>query len=494
MSDLQTDILADLVARCLEEMSERDGEISIEEICAEHPELIDEVRMSVELAGELPRIQAVGLAKDDFIGEVMAGRYRVDSSIGAGAMGVVYSGTDLELGRRVAIKVVHARFLDREQALARFDREAAALAAISHDSVVTIFDRGVTDVGAPFLVMERIEGVSCSEILTLAERHKSGDATEWLSAECGIENVRESSLVRQMIRWVAGLASGLEAAHAAGVYHRDVKPSNIMIRLDGRPVLLDFGIAAIENEGTLTRTEAAVGTPAYMAPEVLFGGKGRKRSRATQDVYGLAATLYHLLTLKAPYKGSPTEILAALATRDPLPAFKVRPGLPRDVQAILDHGLARSPGSRYATPAAMEKDLRALLAFQPVSVRPTTTLTRTLRRLGRSKLFVGAAAATLVGAGILGGLELRRAAIATARAVYDEAYCQLPPNLGIVLARNRVFPDSGPREAVAEVLDRMVESGGDPISSLNLRAAFRLDHRDLRGARRDLVELVKVAG
>ncbi len=487
-----SDPLSRLLAKCLEQRDRGVVDIPFEEICRDHPELIDEVRASVNFAAKLPGLQAVGATGDPLLHSMLADRYRIDNRLGSGAMGVVYAATDLDLGRRVAIKVVHTRFLEASQAMTRFDREAAALAAISHDSVVTIHDRGVTEEGAPFLVMELIDGIPCSEVLQLAERHKSADSTEWLREECGVEEVKEASLVRQMVRWGASLASGLEAAHAAGVYHRDVKPSNIMIRRDGRAVLLDFGIASMESDETLTRADSAVGTPAYMAPETLLGGKDR--ARPSLDVYGLAATLYHLLTLEAPYRGSAAEILTALATREPLRAEKVRPGLPRDAQAILDHGMARSPGQRYESPGAMEKDLRALLAFQPVSVNPTTRATRAFRRLRRSKLAMGAILATLLFGVFLAVEEVSAIRAAKRKRVHDEVYLHVPANTGLVNHANRVIADAELRDEVGDVFDRLVASGHQEVVARTLRASFRLDHSDAAGAKEDTRAMASILG
>src|SRR5690606_29711279 len=176
------------------------------------------------------------------------------------------------------------------------------------------------------------------------------------------------------------VAAGLGAAHAQGVYHRDVKPSNILIPTDLRAVLLDFGIAARAGDPSLTAGETALGTPCYMAPEQATGGQ---RSAATIDVYGLSATLYHLLTGKAPFDGDAAQVVARLQREDPLPPHVVRPDLPRDLAAIVEKGMAREPRHRYATIRELEADLRAFLAHRPVSARPLSRIARAVRRSRR---------------------------------------------------------------------------------------------------------------
>lgn len=501
-SDNHDDTIADLVAKCLVLLEEGAAEIPYDEVCAEHPELKDAVIASVETAGALPGLHAQGPGQDRLIQSLIAERYRVKARIGAGAMGVVYAATDLDLGRQVAIKIMHTGLLERSTAMARFEREAEALAAVRHDAIVTIYDRGITEDGSSFLVMEHIEGVPCSEILEQAKKLAKDDDASWLKKVCGVNVIAEPSFLRQVIRWTADVASGLQAAHDAGVFHRDVKPSNIIVRPDGSAVLLDFGIAAKEDQATLTRTDAAVGTPAYMAPESLLG---KAKPRPMLDVYGLSATLYHFLTLEPPYTGNASEILTAVATREPVPAVKVRPGLPRDAQAILDHGLMRNPASRYPSVDVMERDLRALLAFKPVSVRPTSNFVRAARRVRRSKLVIGAVLASLLIFGVLGVLDAKssRAHAATIEAAEREAsklaagklaWPGIPPSFGFLDPENRLIKDTQVKEQIDEALGRLVASGHEPVVAHALRAGHRIDHGEVNGAQSDMREVAEAAG
>lgn len=484
--------VADLVAQCLSLVEEGTENLPYDDICSEHPHLQSDVMEGVRVALELPDIHMSGPGVDALVRSILADRYQLKERIGSGAMGVVYSALDLDLGRPVAIKVMQTGLIQRSTALARFEREAAALAAVKHEAVVTIYDRGVTEDGTSYLVMELVEGVPCSKILDMArERGGLDDESGWLRESCGIVELQESSFLRQVMRWTADVASGLAAVHAAGVVHRDVKPSNIIIRPNGTAVLLDFGIAAKDDQATLTATGAAVGTPAYMAPESLMG-KGQ--AQPSQDVYGLAATLYHMLTLEAPYRGGAHEVLAAIAMREPTPAVKVRPGLPRDAQAILDHGLARDPSSRYGSLAAMENDLRALLAYRPVGVRPTSTLARMLRRARRSKMVMGAAIATgLIIAGTAAN-HWRQAIIAQPAAAWATWWPTVIANFAINDLPNRVYHAEEAVARMRETFDELVSSGHDAVTAYNMRAAFRLDHGDLSGAKEDMRAVAAAAG
>ncbi len=483
MNSDDTTVVAGLVARALELADGGATDIPYDEICAEHPHLREDVKEAVGLAMALPELHAQGDV-DRFASTIFAGRYRLRERLGSGAMGVVYSAIDLDLGRPLAIKVMQSTLLEQRTALARFEREATALAAVQHPSVVTIYDRGVTPDGTSFLAMELVQGVPCSRILELArERHADDDGTAWLLEDCGLESVDEPSFLRQVMRWAADVASGLAQAHAAGVVHRDVKPSNIIVRPNGKAVLLDFGIASRDEQESLTQTGAAVGTPAYMAPEALTGSN---EARPSQDAYGLAATLYHMLTLEAPYTGPPHEVLAAIAVREPVPAAKLRPGIPRDAQAILDHGLARDPGSRYSSMLDMESDLRALLAYRPVGVRPTTALTRLWRQARRSKVALGAVIATVIIFAVLGAREVHAADLHRRGLLFDEAWPAITANLGIVRPENRIAPEGEARKRLRAALDQLVDSERDPLVAHTLRATFRLDHGDQVSALEDM--------
>ncbi|MDF1800059.1 MAG: serine/threonine-protein kinase, partial [Planctomycetota bacterium] len=380
-----TTLLESVLAHALELRD--DGQADwLERAVEQHPELRDAVAGAARDAELMPRIFGRPVGDDPALGRVLGGRFRLVEAIGAGAMGVVYLAEDLELVRTVAVKVLRAGLLDPALTGRRFLREAEAMAAVQHPSIISVHDRGTTDEGAPYIVMEWVDGIALTEIAERASdrhHHKRSEDAAWLEDELGVATGREASFVRTVVRWVADLASGLELVHGAGVLHRDIKPSNVLVRKSGVPVLLDFGLALLDSDSTLTRGEAILGTPAYMPPEALVRGRNH---RVESDVYSLTATLYNLLTLRPPYQGTPTEVLAGIATREPMRAGRLRPGLPRELQAILDKGMHRRPRSRYASAAALEADLRAFLEFRPIEARPVSAAQLLLRRLARSSM------------------------------------------------------------------------------------------------------------
>ena len=486
-------LLESVLARALELRDEGCTEW-LELACKDCPELADSVREAAGRTELLPRYFQSSSITDAALGRTIGGRFRLSKRIGAGAMGVVYLAEDIELVRTVAVKILRHGLMDPEESMKRFAREAEAMASVQHPSIITIHDRGRTDEGEPFIVMERIDGTSLNDIVDEARRRSEASQAEdsgWLQHAFGIDSRAESSYLRTVVRWIADLATGLEAVHAAGVLHRDIKPSNVLVRKDGRPVLLDFGIALLDDDSNLTRGATSVGTPSYMPPESLV--RGRHRSPLS-DVYSLTATLYHLLALRPPYQGTPTQVLTAIATREPVPAVRYRPGLPRDLQAILDKGMQRKPGARYASAGALEADLRAFLDHRPVVARPVTALTRATRMLMRSKVARGAALA--LGLVLLAGAAfgLNQARLARRQAHYFELERQFPPNFTVVGLTNRVYRYEADRLHVQALLDDAAEVGADAVRVHLLRASFRLDHGDPAGAALDMSVVARQVG
>ncbi len=477
--------LADLVAKAMDIQDA--GEIlDLEELCVDHPHLVGAVNASLYTGSQILSLQKGHAGFDRRKGRVLADRYRLNQRLGSGAMGVVYGATDLDLGRKVAVKILRSGFLETHEAEQRFTREAEAMAAVTHPSVITVYDRGRTEDGEAFLVMELLEGASLGSLLdTATDLAQSGQraSTDWVSAALAGGRLDESTFLRAATRWTADLASGLAAAHAAGVYHRDVKPSNVFIRRDGTPVLLDFGIAARTDEHTITRDGSAVGTPAYMAPEAFANDASPSPSL---DVYSLTATLYHLLTDKAPYTGTPSQVIASLITDGPTPAYKLEPGMPRDLQAILDKGMARRVSDRYASVAELESDLRAFLVHQPVKARPISRVTRTWRKVRRMPVFWVLLLGVLATCGGLAWRDVQLERAAKDLGIYHEAERHIPPNLIYGGLDNRILTEAEGKDAVEEYLNTMVEHRAAPLPSLMTRMAFRLDHTNAAGAASDM--------
>src|SRR5262249_28520895 len=222
--------------------------------------------------------------------------------------------------------------------------EAEAMAAVRHPHVVQVFELGEHD-GRPFMALEYLPGGTLSDLLA-GGRLAPADAAALL----------------------AKLAGAVQAAHDAGIVHRDLKPDNVLFGLDGEPKVTDFGIAK-RGQSDLTRTQAAMGTPAYMAPEQ---AKGEAKFVApAADTYALGVILYECLTGTRPFDGDESwSVLRRVIDTDPDPPRKRVPGLPRDLELICLKCLAKRPADRYPTADALADDLRRFLDGRPVSVPP----------------------------------------------------------------------------------------------------------------------------
>jgi serine/threonine-protein kinase len=266
-------------------------------------------------------------------------RYRVLRHIANGGMAAVYAAADEVLGREVAIKVLSPALAADDSARERFTREARAAARVGdHPNVVTIYDIGETPGDPPgaFIVMELLTGG------TVADRLRAGEPIPYTLA----------------LRWLEQVASALDAAHAEGMVHRDVKPANLLLDATGTLKVADFGIATLATDSPLTQTGQVVGTAAYFSPEQALG----KPATAASDRYALGVLAYELLTGQRPFPpGPPAAQALARVDSDPPPATSVAPGLPNAVDAVLATGMARDPGARPSSAAALVAQLHGAL-------------------------------------------------------------------------------------------------------------------------------------
>jgi tRNA A-37 threonylcarbamoyl transferase component Bud32 len=282
----------------------------------------------------------------DYSGKTLEGRYQVVRLLGSGGMGAVYEGRHVVVGKRVAIKFLHAEFAQNEEVLKRFYREAQAAAAIGHKSIVDIMDVGVSPDNEPYLVMEYLEGEDLDSML-----QRTGALS--VEAACGI---LEPALL------------ALEAAHTKGIVHRDLKPANIfLVRNEGSAPtvkLIDFGISKFtggNKESRLTRTGSLLGTPAYMAPEQARG-VGDVDHRA--DVYSMGVILYHMLTGALPFDGENyNALLINVLTTEARRPRELNPSIPADAEAVILKQLRKSPAERSQSAREMLEELKDLSAY-----------------------------------------------------------------------------------------------------------------------------------
>jgi serine/threonine protein kinase len=257
-------------------------------------------------------------------GVTLGGRYRLDERIAGGGMGDVWRGTDEVLGRTVAVKILLPALLDEPGFAERFRGEARTMATINHPGVVDVYDYG-SDQQLAFLVMEYVEGDALSRTLSRVGR---------------LTPARTMALVAQA-------ADALQAAHANGIVHRDVKPGNLLVRPNGTLVLTDFGIARSALVGQLTVAGSVLGTASYISPEQASGAVATPAS----DVYALGVVAYQCLSGHRPFDGATPIEIAMKHVRDnprPLPA-----DIPPPVRAIVERAMAKDPAARWPTAAAM---------------------------------------------------------------------------------------------------------------------------------------------
>jgi serine/threonine-protein kinase len=301
------------------------------------------------------------------------GPYTLLRELGRGAAGVVYEAVHRDLGRSVALKVLRTGFDTDATAMERFRREARACAHVRHDRIVAIYEFGELE-DRPYYAMDLVPGE------TLAQRIRS----------------KRLPSPEDLCTGLAGIADALEALHHAGIVHRDVKPSNVIVRPDGSMMLADFGLARSADAATLTRTGDALGTPLYMSPEQILGQRAEVDART--DVYGLGATLYEGLTGRPVFEVEDmAALMKAILTERPVPPRASKPSLPEACERIALKCLEKSKKDRYPTAAAVAADLRAFAAGRRVAGRPVGRVVRGLRIV--RKQWIPIAAALLVAAG-----------------------------------------------------------------------------------------------
>lgn len=263
------------------------------------------------------------------------GKYKIQELVGEGAMGTVYRATDSVLGRTVAVKVMNASIARQQDHRNRFLREAQAAGSLQHPNVVTIYDLGELD-GHLFIAMEFVHGTDLEKLMTGAEPLK----------------------LQSKLDIIVDVLMGLSYAHKHGIIHRDIKPANIRVTEDGHAKIMDFGVAHLQSSD-MTRTGLVVGTPSYMAPEQVMGGKAVPGT----DIFAVGAVLYHLLTGSKPFEGPTLQSLFyRIVTDMPRPLEEVRPGLPAALNTIVQKSMAKEASQRYESALDMANAIIAVRA------------------------------------------------------------------------------------------------------------------------------------
>ncbi|MEZ6126819.1 MAG: protein kinase [Planctomycetaceae bacterium] len=314
------DRIADLLLRW-EEEREKGNDVPIDQLCADCPELRDEVKQKIDALERMAWMS--GDADEPPLPEVIAGRYKVERLLGQGGHGRVVLAFDTELERQVAIKIPHAR-------LATLKEEARRIAKLRHDNIVAVHDV-IEDDGQWFLVGAFIDGQSLAEII----------------ANGPLEIEKATSLI-------ATVAEALHHAHEQGFIHRDIKPANILIDADGRPFLTDFGIAVSSDE----QSTDSLGTVAYMSPEQMAGEQQLIGPRS--DIYSLGVVLYECLTGRLPYQvDTPLMARESVLFRHHLPPSVSNAKVGKWLNLICVRCLSKHPEGRYESAKVLAEALRS---------------------------------------------------------------------------------------------------------------------------------------
>ncbi|MFO7899367.1 MAG: protein kinase, partial [Planctomycetota bacterium] len=268
------------------------------------------------------------------------GPYQIETLIGKGGMGAVYLAHDRSLDRRVAIKVLPQRFLGDREVVARFHREALALAKLRHPNLMHIYKVG-SHGGRPFFAMEYVKGRTVEALIKQTGRIRPPQAAH-IAAE---------------------VMSALDKVHRAAIVHRDIKPGNIMIDEDGRAILMDFGLARQESDIGLTADHTVLGTPRYMSPEQAKGERVDPRS----DIYSLGCVIYEMVTGRPPFRGkSALEVLRKHIESTVPPPSELADDVPPGLDEVIARATAKRPDDRYQSVAEMAADLAGLYRIGPL--------------------------------------------------------------------------------------------------------------------------------
>ncbi len=340
------------------------------------------------------------------------GRFELLELLGRGAMGSVYKALDPRLGRCVALKLLRSG----AGTVDRFLHEARAQARVDHPNVCKVFEADSIG-GEPYIAMQLVPG-------------------ETLGSAAAAMGVEEKVAVLRLV------AEGLHAAHRQGLIHRDVKPSNVMVVRDEAqgwtPYVMDFGLAHLE-DARQTSDGSVLGTPAYMAPEQARGDAAHADRRT--DVYGLGATLYHVLLGRPPFDGdSVSAVLLRVLHAEPPPPRLVMPSVPADLETIVLKCLEKEPHRRYESARALGEDLRRFLDGEPVAARPAGLLYRLGKKARKHKAIAAVLLASSLVVMASAGLLARQSWRAAARERLAARYAEVGRDMEAVMERSRLLP------------------------------------------------------
>jgi tetratricopeptide (TPR) repeat protein/tRNA A-37 threonylcarbamoyl transferase component Bud32 len=424
------------------------------EIIASHPEEGEEIVADLEAFLRLR--PATHERQDSSLGTI--GDYTLRRRIGRGGMGVVYEAWENSMDRPVALKVLPSAVAAEQRTFLRFCREARLAGKLHHPNIVGVFGMGIKG-DTPHYAMELVKGETLAQVVA---KWKNGPADAGAPFAASREEIGFYSALAKAF---AGVADGLQQAHAQGIIHRDIKPSNLI--LDGTAIrdgdiedrlrILDFGLARLEGQESLTLSGDLLGTVFYMSPEQATARRVPVDRRT--DIYSLGATLYEMLTRKPPFQGQSREdTLSEIILREPPAPRRLNPRVPPDLDTIVQKCMRKDPADRYSSAEALAQDLRRFVRGEPVEARPETRLEKLARKVRRHRaaLFAGAVLCILL-AGLAWLLVARSIEEDRAmRAAYDKVVLDAAESL----YRDQLFLSAGELGNLATFRGRNFQGGG----------------------------------
>jgi tetratricopeptide (TPR) repeat protein len=459
----RTESIASIIADCQERCA-RGERLDLEQILQSNADIADELRFHFALCDLFDRagVEAGARASGELPRQI--GDYRIVREIGRGGMGVVYEAIQVSMERRVALKVLSSAYPHAARAVRRFQQEARAGGRLHHTNIVPIHGMGQHD-GLWYYAMDLVDGRGLNRVIAELKAARGpgreSSVSKVTSEHFGSDTGAHSFHVHAA-ELFAGVADALETSHQAGVIHRDIKPSNLLLDARGVLMIVDFGLARVENGAeAITLTGDLLGTPAYMSPEQAAAKRTEIDHRT--DIYSLGATLYEVLTLEPPFRGEKLQdFCEQIVTCEPAVPRRLNRLLPRDLETIVFKTMEKDRDKRYATAAELARDLRRFAQGGAIQARRVGPMGRAWRRVKRHKVHSALAAALLVAVGAGGYLGLRAAAESERRRELEYAsICVRAEQAVITALSTRAEEHSGGRDDPCTLFEQAIALAPD---------------------------------